>query len=405
MTTLRPAVRLRLLGLGSATLLTATLAVTALSSAADATGAAYTGTPVGSLTLSPATGTDTSAINYTTSAGCPSGDSFYTLLFGAGMPDAGEVVTSKTSAGFSSSGPISSAFQNTPQSYATKNNATLSGTYDVVLRCTSGLSNDSKGDYRGRLTFTSPTTYTANGAAPSSSPSPSATPSAPPSATSTPSPSGSGTPAPSPSCPSLTLTVTTPTINATGLAGIRATGAVPGSTVELQGYSQNHYGTASFDNDLTNPDRTGTADGAGVVSFSDLRPASNTRVRARPRGCAGYSGSAVINVRAQETLAVTRTASRSYVITGNSIPARPGGLIIGLYRINGADCAADTPSSRCTTETLIGQGRASATTGQYRIAVTLPAADLGRTVRLVVKTGQDAQNAPGRSNVRSLVVT
>jgi hypothetical protein len=184
------------------------------------------------------------------------------------------------------------------------------------------------------------------------------------------------------------LTINTATVNATGLASVTVSGVTPGSTVELQGYSQNHYGTASFANDTTNPDRTAVANANGAVTFDDLRPASNTRLRARQVGCS-YGNSGVINVRTQLTLAAKRTAVRTVVISGGSIPARPGGLIVGIYR-NGV---------------LIGQARASQTSGQYSVTLKFPASDQGKRINLTARTGQDAQNAPGISNVRSLLIT
>ncbi|MCA1712580.1 MAG: hypothetical protein LC789_13485, partial [Actinobacteria bacterium] len=163
----------------------------------------------------------------------------------------------------------------------------------------------------------------------------------------------------------------------------------------LQGYSQNHYGTASFANDVTPVDRVAVADGQGQVAFGDLRPASNTRVRARPEAC-GYPAepaTAVIGVRTQLTLVAARIGIRQMRISGHSTPARPGGLIVGLYRVSGSG------------ETFIGQGRADATTGDYRMDVRFPVGDAGQAVNVVVKTGQDAQNLPGRSNVRRFVVS
>ena len=128
------------------------------------------------------------------------------------------------------------------------------------------------------------------------------------------------------------LKINTPTINATGLASVTVTGATPTATIELQGYSQNHYGTASFDNDPTPVDRVATADDSGVASVDDLRPASNTRLRARVAGCpdATAGSTAVITVRTQLTLAASRIGSRVYAFSGKSIPARPGGLVVGI---------------------------------------------------------------------------
>ena len=226
--------------------------------------------------------------------------------------------------------------------------------------------------------------------------------------------SGSPTPTPTSSggsqgCPSkaVTVKVNTPTINATGNASVTVSGATPTATIELQGYSQNHYGTASFANDPTPVDRTGQADSNGMITFNDLKPASNTRVRARQAGCA-YGNSAVITVRAQETLAVKRIGTRKYTFSGRSIPARPGGLIVSLYRIVGSACAAGVEPSSCPGEKFIGQARAQAlgapNQGLYSITITFPSSDQNFRDEFVVKTGADAQNAPGRSNARSLLI-
>jgi hypothetical protein len=256
-------------------------------------------------------------------------------------------------------------------------------------------------------------TPTASSVSPSASPSATATatvspsPCPSPSATSTAtiSPSATSTATVSPSaanCRVVTLRVTTKTINATGLASVTVTNAVPGTRVELQGYSQNHYGTASFANDTTNPDRAGTADDNGAVTFSDLRPGSNTRLRARNGACA-YSASDVINVRTQLSLQVTRTAPRTYAFDVDSIPARPGGLIVSIYRITGSPCAAGVEPRNCPGETFVGQTRVSASSGAGRVRFTFDRTYPARE-QFVLKTGQDAQNFPGRSNVRDLAV-
>jgi len=195
-------------------------------------------------------------------------------------------------------------------------------------------------------------------------------------------------------CPSpqsnLPFRVNTPTINATGLASVTITGAPANATIEVQGYSQNHYLTANFNNDPTPIDRRVTAGSDGSVTINDLRPASNTRLRARVAGCTFTGQGSVINVRTQLTLAASRTGVRTYVLSGKSTPARPGGLIVGVYR-NGVLIPG-------------GQVRASSTTGNYSIKLTFPKSDQNQRINITVRTGQDAQNAPGVSNVRSLLI-
>ena len=171
---------------------------------------------------------------------------------------------------------------------------------------------------------------------------------------------------------------------------ITISGAPANASIEVQGYSQNHYLTANFNNDPTPIDRRVTAGSDGSVTINDLRPASNTRLRARVAGCAFTGLGSVINVRTQLTLAASRTGVRTYVISGKSTPARPGGLIVGVYR-NGVLIPG-------------GQVRASETTGNYTMKLTFPASDQNQRLNITVRTGQDAQNAPGVSNVRSLLI-
>jgi hypothetical protein len=202
--------------------------------------------------------------------------------------------------------------------------------------------------------------------------------------------------------------VLTLTVNATGRASVTVFGATPTATIQLQGYSQNHDGTMTFANDPTPVDRTGKADSNGAITFNDLRPASNTRLRAKQAGCAYGTNTAVIEVRAQETLEVKRVGLRKYTFSGRSIPAREGGLIVSLYRITGSACAPGVEPSKCPGETFIGQGRAVALgspgEGLYSITITFPSRDTNVRDEFVVKTGRDAQNAPGRSNARSLLI-
>ena len=247
----------------------------------------------------------------------------------------------------------------------------------------------------------SPSASASASASSSGSPSASASPSQASASSSAEAPSASASPA----CPAAPaqVRVGTPTINATGRASVSVTGAAPGARVELQGYSQNHYGTNSFERDETKVDRSGRADANGAITFSDLMPASNTRVRARQAECE-FGPSAVIEVRATETLRVSRTGTRAYVVSGNSVPAREGGLLVSLFRIAGQSCAAGVEPRSCPGEVFIGQGRASASTGAYSIAVRFGTRDSNVRDELVVKTGRDAQNAPGRSNVRSLLI-
>jgi len=156
--------------------------------------------------------------------------------------------------------------------------------------------------------------------------------------------------------------------------------------VELYGYSQNHYGTATFG---SAPVRTATADENGAVSFSNLRPSANTRLKARQVGCA-FGDSAVMSVRTQLTLKVVRTGLRRYAFSGDSVPARDGGLVVGIYRVTAAGVK------------LVSQARADAVDGEWTRTLTFGPKDANVRAQFVLRTGRDAQNIPGASNIRSL---
>ena len=384
---------LRSLALATAGVATAGVALVTVAAPAAAVGARYSGNPVGSLDIRPANGTNQSAIDYTSSAPCPAGTSFETRLFGFGMPDAGEIVTSRTTAGFSTTGPVSSSFSNTPQFFADKNSTTLQGSYDVVLRCTDRFGDASRGDFLRIITFTSPTAYRTEpvtGPSPSPSPSAAASPSPSPSASSSPTASASPTvtmsssPPPPSGAPSecavpASVSLGRQTIVATGATGatVRAT---PGRVVKLFAYSQP---STSF-----REVRSTTLDSSGSITYQ-LKPATNTKLYAQQVGC-DPSGSVVLNVRTLLSLKVVRNGVRNYTFDGIALPARRGGLIVSLYRVR-----ADGR------QVLTSQTRASATDGAYRINRRF--LGTGR-FGFVVRTGQDLQNAPGSSNVRSLLV-
>ena len=225
--------------------------------------------------------------------------------------------------------------------------------------------------------FTSGTTRAAF--APASTASPSATPTA----TMSPSrpPSAGNQPSTPPGCArAAEVVLGRDTIIATGSSPVGAK-ASPNSVVDLYAYSR-----PSTTYRLV---RSGTTDSNGNVTFTDLKPPTNTRLYAQQRGCA-IGQSVVLNVRTQISLNVVRNGTRDYTFSGRLLPARPGGLIASLYRV--------TTTGQ---QILTSQTRADASTGQYVINRKFTGS--GR-FGFVVRTGQDLQNAPGSSNVRSLLV-
>ena len=176
-----------------------------------------------------------------------------------------------------------------------------------------------------------------------------------------------------------TVELTRSTITATG-SGEVTVRATPGSTVRLFAYSQP---STSFRQVRS------TALGSSGSMTWPLRPPTNTKRYAQQVGC-DPSASVVLNVRTQLSLDVARTGRRAYVFSGRALPARGRGLIVSLYRVTGDGG-----------QVLTSQTRADASNGGYAVARRFTGS--GR-FGFVVRTGQDLQNAPGSSNVRSLLV-
>lgn len=210
-------------------------------------------------------------------------------------------------------------------------------------------------------------------------PSTSASASATPSASASASPSATVTGAPSECQQPTTIQLAPATIAATGSARVTVSGT-PGSAMQLLAYSRP---STSF-----RLVRQGTVPTGGSLSF-DVTPPTNTRLYAQQVGC-DPSDSVVLNVRTQLSLDVVRNGVRDYTFSGRGLPARGGGLVVSLYRVTDDG-----------TQVLTAQARASAETGRYTIRRVFTGA--GR-FGFVVRTGQDLQNAPGSSNVRSLLV-
>jgi hypothetical protein len=182
------------------------------------------------------------------------------------------------------------------------------------------------------------------------------------------------------------VTLDRATIIATGSATVTVR-EIPHTVVDLFGYTR-----PSTEYRLVRSERT-NAD--GIATFT-IRPPANTRLKAaqREEDCTdpvfGTEPSVVLNVRTALTLTAERNGVRDYTFAGDSLPARPGGLIVSLYRV--------TDSGR---QVLTAQARADAQNGEWTINRRF--AGTGR-FGFVARTGQDLQNAPGVSNTRSTLV-
>lgn len=168
------------------------------------------------------------------------------------------------------------------------------------------------------------------------------------------------------------------TINAGSSARVVAT-ATPNSIVQLLAYTRPSTTYRVV--------RTTVIGTSGTNTFAVV-PGSNTRLKLRQQGCPD-SPSVVLNVRTTLGLGAARTGPGTYRFSGRTLPSRPAGLIVSLYRI--------TPDGR---QVLTAQTRASAN-GTY--VINRRFTGTGR-FGFVLHTGRDLQNAPGASAVRSVLI-
>lgn len=230
-----------------------------------------------------------------------------------------------------------------------------------------------------------PTVTMTPSASPTVTMTPSASPTATPTVSMTPSASPTATMSPAGVCNvPATVELGAATIIATGSAPVTVRGPA-GSTVDVFAYTRP---SSTF-----RVVRTGTVGADGTVSLTAVRPPANTRLYAQVRGCTAdvAADSVVLNVRTALSLFTTRNGPRDYTFTGDSLPARPGGLIVSLYRV--------TAQGR---QVLTSQVRASPSNGQWTIQRMFTGT--GR-FGFVVRTGQDLRNAPGTSNIRSALIS
>jgi hypothetical protein len=169
-----------------------------------------------------------------------------------------------------------------------------------------------------------------------------------------------------------------PVVTATGIARATVTGT-PGASVELLGYTRPATEFRVV--------RNLVLDSNGRVEV-ELRPPGNTRLYAQQQGCAP-GPQVVLDVRPALTLSAVRNGTRDYTFAGDSLPARPEGLLVSLYRV--------TPDGG---QVLTAQARADAS-GRWRIRRSFSGA--GR-FGFVVRTGRDLQNAAGASSTRPTLV-
>lgn len=165
---------------------------------------------VGTLTVTPHTGLDSSGISLQTSALCPDpATNLIVTVKGSGFPAAGQnVVSNSPLATYNAAGSgFTVPLTQTMRDYAnTAGFTTLQGRYDFTLTCRTAFNPTSLGDFTGAIWFTSDTTFQdtdPNGPTtpPTTTGTPTGTPTSTPTDTGTPTgtPTDTGTPTGTPS--------------------------------------------------------------------------------------------------------------------------------------------------------------------------------------------------------------
>ena len=180
-------------------------------------------------------------------------------------------------------------------------------------------------------------------------------------------------------CVSAVIALPRTAITATEKAEVRVR-AASGSTVDLFAYSRpsTTFGRV----------RVGTVGADGIAVFQ-VGPATNTRLYAQQRGCAS-GPSTVITVAPKLELHWVRNGPRDYTFSGRTVPARAGGFVLALHRID--------PDGKAPVRAHV---RADAN-GVFRVRVVF--SGTGR-FGFDVRTGKDIQNDAGRSPVRTVLIS
>ncbi|MCU1693653.1 MAG: hypothetical protein JWM64_2744 [Frankiales bacterium] len=154
----------------------------------------------------------------------------------------------------------------------------------------------------------------------------------------------------------------------------------PGTAVELLAYSRPSTTYVVV--------RRGTLGDEGSIGF-DVRPGTNTRLRARTSGvAASESPSVVVSVAATPSLSVTRTGPRTYAFSGRVMPARAG-QGVALYRLDTA--GRETRTAVATTDA----------SGTWRVTRRFTWTG---TFGFLARTGTSLTNVAGSSGVRLATV-
>lgn len=287
--------------LGAGTLVFAA-ATAALLNTGVAQAAAPPGT-LGSLTVTPATGSDIVAIRVATSGGCSTdSDAYNVMVTGPGAFETGYLITTTGAAGFSTTDPFDIFFGVTMKDAATDLGTTLTaGEYVVTARCVDEFLGDVKGTFTASLYFTSPTAYqTTDPSEPvTTTTALSASPAAPVS---------QGTP--------VTLTATVTPSSAAGTVQFKAGSADIGAPVAVSG------GTAT----LTTPDLP-----VGDNSLTAVFTGASPDIGDSTSPAVSYEVTAAVSTPTTTALSVNPTGPvqqfQPVTLTGSVAPAAAAGSI------------------------------------------------------------------------------
>jgi hypothetical protein len=119
----------------------------------------------GTVIVIPGEGADIAAIRLRTSAGCPQqSKAYYARLWGKGFPEAGQVVTTNTSAGIRHDAGFDVYFAQTMKDFAAlAGGVTLGGTYKISVYCIDKFPSQVQAEFTGSLEFTTPKQFRALG--------------------------------------------------------------------------------------------------------------------------------------------------------------------------------------------------------------------------------------------------
>jgi len=275
---------------------------------------------LGILTLTPSVGADTTAPSIRTSAGCsaPNTDGYNVLVTGPGAFAAGFFIVGTTSANFSTSAPIDSAFGLNMRDAASQLGTTIvPGEYVVTFNCVDTFLGDVNGTFVGSMYFTSPTRYqTTDPAAPITT---STTLSVSPA-----SPVTQGTP--------VTLTATVTPSSATGTVQFTDNGANLGAPVTVSG------GTATLNT---------TALTAGAHSLTAVFTGSAPNISGSTSPAVSYQVDTPVATPTTTSLSVNPTGTvpqfTPVVLSSTVAPSGAAGSV--QFTDNGANLGAPVPVS------------------------------------------------------------